>query len=309
MALINDAAALYKGTTAAVAAYKGDVKVWPKPVANTLSATIAAITVANETSAWFKITTAYGGTTPTSYKFYSSTNGAAYVLRYTGGIGPHNFDTTYSSTFKMRVDSFDAAGNGLQSAYTNTLTSKAKPITYVQRVWSGTPTATASYNGSNQKRTDASGTSNCYYGYFDGTQGNQKSLVIFGIPAEIRNCVSVDKVRIAWYNNHHFKNSGGTVSMVGHHGTTLPATFPGSTGPLLYNGAQVKWSAPKPGWISGVQWIDLTPCNSSGRPYIPEEIRVNGLQGFGLWPAESGTAGYGYGATNPTLEITYTVQV
>jgi len=308
MALLNTANKLYIGSTPATAAYKNGIKVWP-PLVNSLAATIAEIAVAVATAPWYQITTVYGGVVPGSYKFYSKTGSASWVLRHTGAQGPHNFDTLYSSTFVMKVEAFtgaDGTGLLLGTTTTNTVDTPAKPVTQVQRVWSGTAVDTTTYNGSNGVRTD--GPERCYYGYFGSTQGLQKSQARWDIPSEIRNCVSVDKVRMRWWNVWHYWNSGGRVSMVGHHNTNLN-TYGGSTGVLLSGGAQATWLAPKPGWINGTEWYDLAGLTSSGRPSIAEEIRVQGLQGFGLVTAASGQGGYGYASTDPVLEITYTVRM
>jgi hypothetical protein len=163
---------------------------------------------------------------------------------------------------------------------------------------------TASYNGSNAVR----GSNPLYYGYYSGTQGDQKSQVRFAIPAEIRNCHSVDRVELRWWNQHHFANSGGTVSMVAHHNGSL-GSYGGSTGVLLDGGNQVRWPAPKPGWINGTEWYDLAWLTSAGRAIsIAEEIRVHNLQGFGLVAAVGGQSGYGYASADPQLRIHYTVR-
>jgi hypothetical protein len=178
------------------------------------------------------------------------------------------------------------------------------PPTFQQRSWTGAAVETASYTGSNALRTS----NPLYYGYYSGNQGDQKSQVRFNIPAEIRNCVSVDRVELRWWNQHTYPNTGGTVSMVAHHNGSL-GSWGGSTGVLLNAGSQVRWPAPKPGWINNTEWYDLAWLTSSGRPSIAEEIRVNGLQGFGLVAAVGGQAGYGYASADPQLRITYTVRI
>jgi hypothetical protein len=163
----------------------------------------------------------------------------------------------------------------------------------------------ATYNGSNVRRTDAAGLANCFYGNFSSVHGNQRSQVRFNIPASVRHCISVDRVQVRWWNPHHFQNPGGRVSMVGHHNGSL-VTYGGSTQPLLFNGAQANWAAPRPGWISGGEWFDITTLVTSGRPSMAEEIRVQNMQGLGLVAAVSGQNGYGYASIDPILRVTYT---
>ena len=298
MPYLNAATDLYKGGTAVVAAYLGATKVWP-PTTNSLS---ASLRIASNTGGKVsvEITTQYVGAPPASYKFYSNT-GSGWTLRWTGGIGPHYFDTTYNTNFTMKVESFTSEGVMLSTVTTATINTGNRPT--VQKSWSSTPVETASYNGSNGLRTRDP----LYYGYFSGTHGTQKSQARWNIPSEIRNCVSVDRVELRWWNQHHFLSSGGTVSMVAHHNTGL-STYGGNTGALLNAGNQVRWPAPVGGWINGTEWYDLGWLTSVGRDIsIAEEIRVHGLQGFGLVEAVGGQSGYGYASSDPQLRITYTV--
>ena len=322
MPLLNDAVNVKMGAVQVAAVYKAGVKVWPKPVVNTLSASLRVMDPSEHptrSGVWVYVGTSYSGTTPDLYKYYSSTNGGAWTYLYEANESAAIFETSYSSTVAIKVETF-AGSTGLNTAITNTVTTGARPITYVQREWYGYAADAKSYRGNNAQRTDASGLANCYYGMTTlsggSTWGEQKSLARFDIPGEIRNCVSVDSVQIKWYNLHHNNNSGGQVSMVAHHNTTLGTTFGGSTGALLLDtGASVLWPAPKPGWINGQappnEWYHVGFLHSSGRPTIYEEIRVQGLQGFGLIRPVgiSGNAGYGYAARNPRLYIKYTVAV
>jgi hypothetical protein len=178
------------------------------------------------------------------------------------------------------------------------------PPAFVQKSWTGAAVETASYTGSNALRTR----SPLYYGYYSSNQGTQKSQVRFDIPAEIRNCHSVDSVELRWWNQHTYVGTGGTVSMVAHHNPTL-TNYGGNTGPLLMpTGEQVRWSAPRGSWINGTEWYHVGFLHSSGRPTIGEEIRVNGLQGFGLVEAVGGANGYGYASADPQLRIHYTIR-
>jgi hypothetical protein len=176
---------------------------------------------------------------------------------------------------------------------------------FQQKSWTGAAVEVASYTGSNALR----GRNPLYYGYYSSNQGDQKSQARFDIPAEIRNCVSVDKVELRWWNQHTWVGSGGTVSMVGHHNGSL-TNWGGSTGALLMpTGEQVRWSAPRGGFINGTEWYEVGFLHSSGRATINEEIRTAGLQGFGLVAAAGGQSGYGYASADPQLRITYTVRI
>lgn len=174
-----------------------------------------------------------------------------------------------------------------------------------QKTWTGNATTNASYDGSNSNR----GVAELYCGYFSSTNGNQKSLWYFAVPTEIRGCVSIDKVELSVYSRHHFLNSGGKFGVVVHHGSypsSFPGTFPGSTGIF------VELDAPKPGWLGGAQWVDVTNYTTPGRTTVKEEFRTNTAWGFGLAAPSTSTNYYGYadgvGQTNPpAIRITYTI--
>lgn len=217
--------------------------------------------------------------------------------------------TTYSHT---------GLSGGKQYTYTlissvegNTVTATASATTPVRPTTTTTVTLTAIAAGSYREQNLALRTTGtCFYGRWDGTWGYQRSLVVFNIPANVRNCISVNKVEFAWYNNHHNYVSGGRVSMVVHHRyfTSAPAVFPGSTGALLSGGQQVRYLADRNSWIGGVagNYVDITNLNASGRAPVREEFRTGGAVGLGLIWAYTGQAGYGYAENTPQLRLTYT---
>lgn len=165
-----------------------------------------------------------------------------------------------------------------------------------------TATASASYNGAGNNR----GVAEMYCGYYSGTNGLQKSLFSVAVPAEMRNCISVDKVEISVYSQHSYYNSGGRFGLAVHHNPSLGATFGGSTGIFA------EFSAPKPGWMGGAQWHDITNYTCPGRTTVREEFRTQGANGFGLLAPNTSYTYYGYahGATQtnkPQVAFTYTV--
>ena len=293
----------------AVRAELNGVEVWRAGPEAEISASLALVS-----GSTVKITTTVTGDPPVSYKFYYTTNGTTWVnWKNSTSIGPHEYTTSYSTTIRMRVDAVQFDGSVI-SATTNSVTIGAAPVTTARTIWIGTASSFASYytksDGSIGRRTvnsDNSPISHCYYGYVSTVWRTQFSQVRFSIPARIRNCVAVHSVELRWYNEHTYVGSGGLVSMVGHHNTSLGNTYGGSTQPLRHPTtlAQMKFSAPKPGWING-DWFSVGTLTSAGRPSIKEEIRVNNLQGFGLVAAASGTTGYGYAETTPELRIDYT---
>lgn len=230
---------------------------------------------------------------------------------YVGAWGPvfPNTGLPAGTAVGYRVDAY-SGGVLRQQAWAAATT---LPSVGVQRVWTGNAVQSASYNASGGNR----GVGECYYGYYSGTHGMQKSLARWEIPAEIRGCISVDRVELSWWNLHHYLNSGGRVSLVHHdfHGS-LAGSYPAAnvTAPLRNPQAAgdpvVEWAAPKPGWINGSEWFDVGWLHAANQDGVGDEIRVGGLAGFGLVALTTDPTRYGYarGAGGPIqLRVTYTV--
>jgi hypothetical protein len=271
----------------------GNKMVWQRVPTLTLTATAVA---------WNGIDLSWTDMGPgATYNLFDNRQGP--VVSGTAAESYQHRNLTGGLNYAYRVDAY-IGGVKVAEAHANATTPAQPQPQYQQKSWTGAAVETASYTGSNALR----GSNPLYYGYYSSNQGDQKSQARFAIPAEIRNCVSVDSVEIRWWNQHTWVNSGGQVSMVGHHNPSL-GSWGGSTGVLLErDGSQVRWSAPKGGFINGTEWYHLGWLTSSGRYSIAEEIRVHGLQGFGLVAAVGGNNGYGYASADPQLRITYTVR-
>jgi hypothetical protein len=173
------------------------------------------------------------------------------------------------------------------------------------------------YNGTGGVRYAEAAT--CYYGNYGANNGMQKSLWRWDIPADVRNCISIDRVDVRVWNKWHFLNSGGIVGLTIHHNPTLGNTFGGSTEILQHGGANWYVGAPKPGWLTqdGSGWMtNIHVLTSPGRTTLAEEFRVNGAQGMGLAARSTSQSDYGYAAgadapsgQKPAIRIWYTVNV
>lgn len=312
MPLIDDARSIYAGVVPAIAVYRGPTLVWPAWRNNAIT---ASLKVHDRTVV--RLTIEAEGQTPVGYKAWGSINGGAWTAWGDPVTGITDYDTgTWNCTVRIKVTADYPGYSPDITVETNTVSIGSRPIKQ-----STTPNlgciewaSYGVYGGVTQKRTDWTGTNGgnpaAMYGYVSTNHNQQQSQVRFNIPAAVRGCISVDSVKIRWWNKHHYKGTGGTVSMVGHHNQSLSGSaFGGSTGALLFNGNQAKWSAPINSWINGTEWYELAhltaPYGGNNRT-IAEEIRIASLQGFGLVAAETGTAGYGYASLDPILEITYT---
>lgn len=219
-----------------------------------------------------------------------------------------------STYYAYRVDAY-YGGEKLVEAHASATTMAPS---YQQKHVVLRAVSSATYNGANANR----GVAECYYGWYSSTNGIQKSLWCFDIPTDLRGCVSIDRIDFAIWNQHHFMNSGGSASVVVHHGDFrggMPATYPGATTPLLYQGNAWNPGAPKPGWMTPNTdgWItNVHVLAASGRASLGEEFRSVGAWGLGLVASVAGNNqnGYGYaqGATQaeyPRISIWYTVRV
>lgn len=202
--------------------------------------------------------------------------------------------TTYLGTNYGRVwvedagpiidfSSFDASGSGGGTP---------PPQTY-------TKTYLANWSGSYQSDGDNRNISECYQGYYSGTNGNQYSLI--GLPyATIQSDLSgatINKVEVYLNNNHWYQNAGGT-AVIGTH------TY--SSEPSTASLANVNEDINRSSFTYGqAKWV--TVSNSIGTA-----LKNNTAKGIALGPGPStSTAYYGYFAGNgqsgePRVRITYT---
>ena len=185
--------------------------------------------------------------------------------------------TAYYATYPGSGDYLACNSNGVTVAVRQLVT----------KTWSGYATATQCYNGSgNQKSGDL------YYGYYSSTQGNQRSMFVFDMP-DLRGTVAVTGVRIKFYNQHHFWNSGGSIPTGLHVNAGIPGTWTGA-----YENLQTLGNAPKPGWVDA--WM-----GDNFKNYVKAYL----IKGFILGPGPSNSTDYyGYATNNaPYMEVQYQV--
>lgn len=240
---------------------------------------------------------------------WTAVPGATYTLTRGGttvysGTGTSKQDTglvastTYTWTVVAVVGGSEA-GRATASAKTNAQATQQKTIT-LEAV------SSASYNGSGTNR----GIDACYFGWYSSTHSTQRSQFRINVPADLRNCVSVDKVEVSIMGRHTLPNGGTTVSLVVHHNPSLGGNYGGSTATVTDR------NIGKPGYFGGAEWVDVTNAVSSGRYSVKEEFRVHGAQGFGLMSpgGSSSQSYYGYadgigGPNVPRVRFHYTVRV
>lgn len=175
---------------------------------------------------------------------------------------------------------------------------------YQQKFWESRAAGSRTYNGSNADR----GVAEMYYGFYSSVNGVQKSRFWFNIPADMRNCVSIDRIDLAFWGQHTYPNGGNQVYLAIIH----DANNIGSTGALNWT-----FNVPKGGWVGphdGSGWcIGLQDLTSPGRTSMAEEFRALGAVGFSLVATTTAQSGYGYcqGATQanyPRMRVWYTIR-
>lgn len=295
---INSALALKVDGTDAVKAYMDGNVVWPTGSATVLSVSIAK--VANQ--AKVTVSTAVSGLDPDTYRYYLSENNGAWTYKYEGGPGPHTFNVGYSKSYRAKVEAFKS-GLLIKTAYSGSVTTDAAPPPPTQqKVATLSRAEFASYNGSGTQRTDSDGLTHGYSGYVSSTHGNQRCSFRFNIPSDVRWCKSIDKVEMSAYNLWAYYNNGRTVRMALHHYGDLTSTSYGSTGVFA------EYSAGKPGWVGGAEWINITNYTCPGRYKVWDEFRRFGATGLHFHQGPSNSYNYyGYVRNDVRLRITYTV--
>jgi hypothetical protein len=148
------------------------------------------------------------------------------------------------------------------------------------------PSWAASYKGDGSLRT----TDPLYRGYYDGTNGDQRSFIGFAKPS-LPAGATVTKAEVYVYAEHWWSDGGGTLSVGVHGNASKPATAPATPAQV----ASATWTAK-----TGGKWITLP---------VDQGWASGTLRGVCLRPAGGTTsqAAYSYysGGTSPQLRITY----
>jgi hypothetical protein len=149
------------------------------------------------------------------------------------------------------------------------------------------PAWAASYKGDGSLRT----TNPLYRGYYDSTNGDQKSFIGWAKPT-LPAGATVTKVEVYLFAEWWWSNGGGTLSVGVHGHASKPATAPATPA----QAATSTWTAK-----SGGKWITLP---------VDQGWASGTLRGVCLRPAGGTTSqtAYSYysGGTSPQLRITYT---
>ena len=165
------------------------------------------------------------------------------------------------------------------------------PTTYVK-------TYSANWSGSYQSDGDNRNVSECYQGYYSGTNGNQYSLV--GLPyATIQADLSgatITKTEIYLNNNHFYSNSGGTAYVGTHTYASEPTTASLSNVSERLDSETFTYGQAK--------WFTVTNT-------IGNNLKNNSAKGIAIGPGPSNSQSYyAYFAGNgqsgePQIRITY----
>lgn len=152
------------------------------------------------------------------------------------------------------------------------------------------------------------------YVYSNGTNffGHQKAYWTFNVPADVRNCISIQSIYISvWMEDIPLQNpSGSNFSLFVHHGA-FQGGYP-TTPPPGHTNSFLTLHSMDQNWLGMKEWVEISNYVCPGRTTVKEEFRVNGAQGFvmkGLTndPSDYGFALGGSDARRPRVQFNYTV--
>lgn len=152
-----------------------------------------------------------------------------------------------------------------------------------------------SWRGSGSKRTD---NGYMYHGWdsYSSPAGYYVGAAKFPIPSDVRNCKSVDKVEIRFYNIHTYNGTGADYYLGYHTSSSEPSGKPATTRKAWIHVA-------KPGWYG---YANHTSAFATA-------LRTGNMWGYSFGPGTSSNVSqYGYADSNKAnhlLRITYTVYV
>lgn len=210
----------------------------------------------------------------------SPTTGKAVATWTPGGAGRAyvwraRYDPTPGSPFGTATSNTDAVTVLLKTTQTRTYSAS----------WAAT------YQQDGDKRSD---TSDCYQGYYSGTNGNQKSLAGIGAQA-VGDWDGADITKVEVYLlTPHWNSAGG--------GTAVIGSYTGSSEPSSWPGSGVNTDRTRSSFDRGQgKWVNIT---SWGAGFASGSLRAIAL---GPGPSTSSEY-YGYaegtGADRPKIRIT-----
>jgi len=227
---------------------------------------------------------------------YTVKRGASVI--YTGtGLAKQDTGLAASTTYNYSI----TAKIGNVTVSTATASAKTAAATTQTKTVTLNPSSSGSYLGNGNLRN----TTSRYSGnYTPGSNGTQKSSFHFAIPAEVRNCVRIDKVEFSVRNSHTYGNSV-TQYLAVTHTSAAGATWPGSTG--VFGGRSTKTGD----WYgsNGTEWVDITADKEpTFNATVAENFRVKNAYGICL-VSKDGTIGYySYWQSSARLRLTYTIR-
>lgn len=186
-----------------------------------------------------------------------------------------------------------AAGAGATTSSVPPAPPKPAPRTYTKTYygqWSAT------YRDTGAKRTDYS--TRLYYGYSDGYNGRQRSLIGFN-DSQIQSDLSgstIKYVRLKLHNVHAWWNDGATIYFGVHNSSGEPSTWPGLVRSKI---AHFKFGKPQVRTVTLPLTVGLL-LRSGGGKGIALEAPSDSAEYYG-W-----AGGVGSSYQDPALIITYT---
>lgn len=204
-------------------------------------------------------------------------------------------DSATATTWAWRVDAVDTNSTVVGTASASA-TTPARPT--VQKVVTLTASGMQTYDGAGAARP----VTEAYFGRISSTFGRQKSAVAFAVPADVRDCVTVEKIELSVKVTYHHLVAGGLCTVAVQHQAVLGSTWAGATETFAQR------TADRGGWLGGSEWQAVGWMTVPGRgATVSEEFRTKNADGFALMAPNDSTDYYGYTAELPRMRISYRV--
>jgi hypothetical protein len=221
--------------------------------------------------AWSHYIIPPGGSATFCPALWVSSVGSDRIFKYVRlNVVPIGYEAAGSSTYRVVGGAPAAAGTAVTRPPTTARSAASTPSS----------NSVQTYRGTGAKRTDWDGR-RLYYGQYDGTQGDQRSIALFSssFRSTLRSIGAgkVTSMKLTFTNQHTFPNAGGSVKVYLATEASIPGTLGGASGTLLGT-----VTVPHSGSAS------LTISGSNA-----EAMRASGT-GVKFYAATGGQAGYGY---------------
>jgi hypothetical protein len=212
---------------------------------------------------------------------------ASFLISFVADAGESGIRASTNVPVRLLVEDVGPLINTYSGVFLNGANQTPPPPQLVTYVRQYNCNNSMNYTGSNTQYNYDTG--RMYQGLSPAGQGNLKSIGLFPDMTGDLAGATINYMRVYFYFDHWYYNSGGTARLGVHGHTAIPGTFGWGGGGWI--GDSAGW--PKP----GDRWVDIPSAHWNG--FKTGAYRGIALEGDGTY----GTYGY---ARRPVLEISFT---